>query len=54
MGPPPPPKAILPKAVADNTFLERLHAVEEELAVCMEPYQVIQLYCEGTAGGEEV
>ncbi len=40
MGPPPPPKAPPPKAVTDSTFLEKLHAVEEELAVCMEPYQV--------------
>ncbi|KAG7225303.1 hypothetical protein INR49_007150 [Caranx melampygus] len=39
MGPPPPPKAPPPKAVTDSTFLEKLHAVEEELAVCMEPYQ---------------
>ncbi|XP_034456389.1 GON-4-like protein [Hippoglossus hippoglossus] len=39
MGPPPPPKAPPPKAVTDCTFLEKLHAVEEELAVCMEPYQ---------------
>uniref|UniRef100_A0A668STE8 Uncharacterized protein n=1 Tax=Oreochromis aureus TaxID=47969 RepID=A0A668STE8_OREAU len=39
MGPPPPPKAPLPKPVTDRTFLEKLHAVEEELAVCMEPYQ---------------
>ncbi|XP_035808717.2 GON-4-like protein isoform X1 [Amphiprion ocellaris] len=39
MGPPPPPKAPPPKAVTDRTFLEKLHAVEEELAVCMEPYQ---------------
>ncbi|XP_030597777.1 GON-4-like protein isoform X1 [Archocentrus centrarchus] len=39
MGPPPPPKALLPKAVTDSTFLEKLHAVEEELAVCLEPYQ---------------
>ncbi|KAK2830975.1 hypothetical protein Q5P01_018906 [Channa striata] len=39
MGPPPPPKALPPKAVTDSTFLEKLHAVEEELAVCMEPYQ---------------
>ncbi|XP_040909824.1 GON-4-like protein isoform X2 [Toxotes jaculatrix] len=39
MGPPPPPKAPTPKAVTDSTFLEKLHAVEEELAVCMEPYQ---------------
>ncbi|XP_051246662.1 GON-4-like protein isoform X1 [Dicentrarchus labrax] len=38
MGPPPPPKAPAPK-VTDSTFLEKLHAVEEELAVCMEPYQ---------------
>ncbi|XP_026205500.1 GON-4-like protein isoform X2 [Anabas testudineus] len=39
MGPPPPPKALPPKPVTDSTFLEKLHAVEEELAVCMEPYQ---------------
>ncbi|XP_051811671.1 LOW QUALITY PROTEIN: GON-4-like protein [Acanthochromis polyacanthus] len=39
MGPPPPPKAPPPKTVTDSTFLEKLHAVEEELAVCMEPYQ---------------
>uniref|UniRef100_A0A3Q2WTL1 Uncharacterized protein n=1 Tax=Haplochromis burtoni TaxID=8153 RepID=A0A3Q2WTL1_HAPBU len=39
MGPPPPPKVPLPKPVTDRTFLEKLHAVEEELAVCMEPYQ---------------
>lgn len=40
MGPPPPPKAQPSKAVTDSTFLEKLHAVEEELAVCMKPYQV--------------
>ncbi|KAM6974312.1 GON-4-like protein [Tautogolabrus adspersus] len=39
MGPPPPPKAPPPKAVTDSSFLEKLHAVEEELAVCVEPYQ---------------
>ncbi|XP_061598030.1 GON-4-like protein isoform X2 [Cololabis saira] len=39
MGPPPPPKALPPKTVTDSAFLEKLHAVEEELAVCMEPYQ---------------
>uniref|UniRef100_UPI003AAF96D2 GON-4-like protein n=1 Tax=Centroberyx gerrardi TaxID=166262 RepID=UPI003AAF96D2 len=39
MGPPPPPQAPPPRAVTDSTFLEKLHAVEEELAVCMEPYQ---------------
>nr|XP_057903381.1 GON-4-like protein isoform X1 [Doryrhamphus excisus]XP_057903382.1 GON-4-like protein isoform X1 [Doryrhamphus excisus]XP_057903383.1 GON-4-like protein isoform X1 [Doryrhamphus excisus]XP_057903384.1 GON-4-like protein isoform X1 [Doryrhamphus excisus] len=39
MAPPPLPKAPPPKAVTDSTFLEKLHAVEEELAVCMEPYQ---------------
>ncbi|XP_008297246.1 GON-4-like protein [Stegastes partitus] len=39
MGPPPPPKTPPPRAVTDSTFLEKLHAVEEELAVCMEPYQ---------------
>lgn len=40
MGPPPPPKAQPSKTVTDSTFLEKLHAVEEELAVCMKPYQV--------------
>ncbi|XP_077937206.1 GON-4-like protein isoform X2 [Gasterosteus aculeatus] len=39
MGPPPPPNVPPTKAVPDTTFLERLHAVEEELAVCVEPYQ---------------
>ncbi|KAM8840181.1 uncharacterized protein AB9W97_001113 isoform 2-T2 [Spinachia spinachia] len=39
MGPPPPPKVPPTKAVPDTTFLEKLHAVEEELAVCVEPYQ---------------
>ncbi|CAJ1084278.1 GON-4-like protein isoform X1 [Xyrichtys novacula] len=39
MGPPPPPKALPQKAGTDSSFLEELHAVEEELAVCMEPYQ---------------
>ncbi|XP_069581774.1 GON-4-like protein [Brachyistius frenatus] len=39
MGPPPPPKAPPTKPVTDSSFLEKLHAVEEELAVCMEPYQ---------------
>ncbi|XP_054619254.1 GON-4-like protein isoform X2 [Dunckerocampus dactyliophorus] len=39
MAPPPLPKAPPPKVVTDSTFLEKLHAVEEELAVCMEPYQ---------------
>ncbi|XP_042291737.1 GON-4-like protein [Thunnus maccoyii] len=43
MGPPPPPKALPPKAVPDSTFLEKLHAVEEELAVCMEPYQELDV-----------
>lgn len=40
MGPPPPPKAQRAEAVTDSTFLEKLNAVEEELAVCMKPYQV--------------
>ncbi|XP_056154021.1 GON-4-like protein [Lampris incognitus] len=39
MGPPPTPQAPAPRAVTDSSFLEKLHAVEEELAVCMEPYQ---------------
>lgn len=43
MGPPPPPKAPLTKTVTDSTFLEKLHAVEEELAVCMDPYQVSKM-----------
>ncbi|KAF3833426.1 hypothetical protein F7725_024630 [Dissostichus mawsoni] len=38
MGPPPPPRAPPPK-VTDSLFLEKLHAVEEELAVCLEPFQ---------------
>lgn len=40
MGPPPPPK---PKQTNDSTFMEKLHAVDEELAsspVCMDSYQV--------------
>ncbi|XP_065430345.1 GON-4-like protein isoform X8 [Chrysemys picta bellii] len=39
MGPPPPPK---PKQSGDSTFMEKLHAVDEELAsspVCMDSYQ---------------
>ncbi|XP_061752551.1 GON-4-like protein [Nerophis ophidion] len=39
MAPPRLPKAPPPRVVTDTTFLEKLHAVEEELAVCMEPYQ---------------
>ncbi|XP_028281569.1 GON-4-like protein [Parambassis ranga] len=39
MGPPAPPKAAPPKVVPDSSFLEKLHAVEEELSICMEPYQ---------------
>uniref|UniRef100_A0A087XTS0 Si:dkey-27c15.3 n=1 Tax=Poecilia formosa TaxID=48698 RepID=A0A087XTS0_POEFO len=39
MGPPPPPKAPPSKGATDSSFLEKLHAVEEELAGCMEPYQ---------------
>lgn len=40
MGPPPPPK---PKPSRDSAFMEKLHAVDEELAsspVCMDSYQV--------------
>lgn len=43
MGPPPPPK---PKQNKDSTFMEKLHAVDEELAsspVCMDSYQVLLL-----------
>lgn len=46
MGPPPPPK---PKQTKDSTFMEKLHAVDEELAsspVCMDSFQVnITLNC---------
>lgn len=40
MGPPPPPK---PKQTRDSAFMEKLDAVEEELAsspVCMDTFQV--------------
>lgn len=40
MGPPPPPK---PKQTKDSAFMEKLHAVDEELAsspVCMDSFQV--------------
>ncbi|XP_069372572.1 GON-4-like protein isoform X2 [Paralichthys olivaceus] len=50
MGPPPPPKAPPSKAVTDCMFLEKLHAVEEELAVCMEPYQG-EVFSGGTRSG---
>ncbi|KAG7469500.1 hypothetical protein MATL_G00129530 [Megalops atlanticus] len=53
MGPPPPPQPAgpprPPRAPPDCTFMEKLHAVEEELAfspICMEPYQM-------SDGGEE-
>ncbi|XP_061123411.1 GON-4-like protein isoform X1 [Syngnathus typhle] len=46
MGPPPPPKAPPPSAQTDN-FLEKLHAVEAELAVCMDPYQPLEDTGEG-------
>ncbi|XP_058165831.1 GON-4-like protein isoform X3 [Dasypus novemcinctus] len=39
MGPPPPPK---PKQTRDSTFMEKLHAVDEELAsspVCLDSFQ---------------
>ncbi|XP_027630269.1 GON-4-like protein [Tupaia chinensis] len=39
MGPPPPPK---PKQTKDSTFMEKLHAVDEELAsspVCLDSFQ---------------
>ncbi|KAM6217926.1 GON-4-like protein [Rhynchocyon petersi] len=41
MGPPPPPK---PKQTKDSTFMEKLHAVDEELAsspVCVDPFQTM-------------
>lgn len=50
MGPPPPPRAHPPKAVTDSSFLEKLHAVEEELAVCMKPYQVTRRQSEVCCG----
>ncbi|XP_060125604.1 GON-4-like protein isoform X3 [Zootoca vivipara] len=42
MGPPPPPK---PKQNKDSTFMEKLHAVDEELAsspVCMDAFQPLE------------
>ncbi|XP_041333910.1 GON-4-like protein isoform X2 [Pyrgilauda ruficollis] len=42
MGPPPPPK---PPQSKDSTFMEKLHAVDEELAsspVCMDSYQPLE------------
>ncbi|XP_008852241.1 GON-4-like protein isoform X2 [Nannospalax galili] len=42
MGPPPPPK---PKQTKDSTFMEKLHAVDEELAsspVCMDSFQTME------------
>ncbi|KAM3824894.1 LOW QUALITY PROTEIN: GON-4-like protein [Vipera latastei] len=42
MGPPPPPK---PKQNKDTVFMEKLHAVDEELAsspVCMDAYQPLE------------
>ncbi|KAK0136344.1 GON-4-like protein [Merluccius polli] len=41
MGPPPPPQAPPTRPVTDSSFLEKLHAVEEELS-CMEPYQLLE------------
>ncbi|XP_045154265.1 GON-4-like protein isoform X3 [Echinops telfairi] len=41
MGPPPPPK---PKQMKDSTFMEKLHAVDEELAsspVCVDSFQTL-------------
>ncbi|XP_006861628.1 PREDICTED: GON-4-like protein isoform X2 [Chrysochloris asiatica] len=41
MGPPPPPK---PKQTKDSTFMEKLHAVDEELAsspVCVDSFQTM-------------
>ncbi|KAJ6656996.1 hypothetical protein lerEdw1_002997 [Lerista edwardsae] len=42
MGPPPPPK---PKQSKDSSFMEKLHAVDEELAsspICMDSYQPLE------------
>lgn len=55
MGPPPPPK---PKQTRDSTFMEKLNAVDEELAaspVCMDSFQVsiaIELREGSGAGGK--
>ncbi|XP_028821976.1 GON-4-like protein isoform X2 [Denticeps clupeoides] len=55
MGPPPPPKdPVLTRPSAECSFMEKLHAVDEELASatgtdCMETYQ--SLSADGGAGG---
>lgn len=54
MGPPPPPKALPPKAAPDSSFLEKLHAVEEELDGCIRTYQTVGgrgLWSRGGASG---
>ncbi|XP_075867546.1 GON-4-like protein isoform X4 [Nelusetta ayraudi] len=49
MGPPPPPKALPPKAAPDSSFLEKLHAVEEELDGCIRTYQTLSESQEGAS-----
>ncbi|KAM6972861.1 uncharacterized protein gon4la [Aplochiton taeniatus] len=51
MGPPPPPVAPPTSLAPDSSFLEKLNAVEEELAVCMEPYQPVPVAGEGAIMG---
>ncbi|XP_018603235.2 GON-4-like protein isoform X1 [Scleropages formosus] len=54
MGPPPPPQPVgpprCPRTPPECSFMEKLHAVEEELAtspICMDPYQNL------SGGGDE-
>ncbi|XP_051925873.1 GON-4-like protein isoform X2 [Hippocampus zosterae] len=51
MGPPPPPPLppppLSPPSAHADSFLEKLHAVEAELAVCMEPYRPLEDSGEG-------
>ncbi|XP_036411256.1 GON-4-like protein [Megalops cyprinoides] len=56
MGPPPPPQPAgppqPPRSPPECSFMEKLHAVEEELAIspiCLEPYQALS----GGGAGEE-
>ncbi|XP_035285146.1 GON-4-like protein isoform X2 [Anguilla anguilla] len=56
MGPPPPPKPAgpqrPPRAPPECSFMEKLHAVEEELAIspiCLEPYQALSGAAEGAS-----
>ncbi|KAJ8273536.1 hypothetical protein GJAV_G00102720, partial [Gymnothorax javanicus] len=53
MGPPPPPGPQRPpRAPPECSFMEKLHAVEEELAIspiCLEPYQALSSTGEGSS-----